>query len=129
MNTQLETLKVALNTAFMNVMSEYKISQVVADRTKALIKIVEPHYNEELVIVEVIENLIASIKADPAQLLNDSKIIDGVIHPMVSDEFSAADVLESMHYYCIEAGPEAAAVVAFISRATGEAFLSLEVAA
>ncbi|MNP88996.1 hypothetical protein D3C85_13900 [compost metagenome] len=124
----IQELKLSLEAVIEMSIGNLQLASVTAARSKLFVDAVKHHYNESLIVHEVVENVIELFKNDNAYLLKDSQVIDGVIFP--SDMTSSMDdVMTALEEQLVSMGPDGAATVAAIATWTAEAMMKLPVAA
>jgi len=113
--TKIQQLNTSLQLAVANALTGYHMSDLLANRATRLVEQLRAHYNEDLIIHEVVERMITQVTTNPAIMLDGSIVKDGVIYPEIQDEVEADTIIAETLVYIGSLGPEGAATVAALS--------------
>lgn len=117
------TLKIELEWVITEMIAGYKVSPLLIARTKALLDVTSPYYNEDLVEREVVALTIDKFKAEPDALKYGMAIEDGVLTSEVDDGEAVDNVLAMMREMLDSSEPEFSATIAFITKWSAESYL------
>lgn len=112
-----------LQSSFTAGLQGNKISKSLIENTNLVVAVADKFYDESLVVEDVVQATINAFRSNPEVILTASIIRDGVIYPEITDEAEGQAIVDEFEQLLTQMGPEGAACIAFVTRATADVYL------